>query len=65
MFFRDVFAPEYPNISPSNGNGSGLPTPLPRLLNRSTVKAMQNFVNLTNDWYGTMKYGSSLYLSAL
>ena len=37
MFFRDVFAP--PN--------SSLP---PRLLNATTVAAMQTFVNLTNDW---------------
>jgi hypothetical protein len=37
MFFRDVFAPP----------DSSLP---PRLLNATTVAAMQTFVNLTNDW---------------
>ena len=46
MFFRDVFAP--PNAS--------LP---PRLLNRTTVAAMQEFANLTNDWCRTFAHNLS------
>ena len=39
MFFRDVFAP--PNVSLDSA---------PRLLSHTSVVAMQQFINLTNDW---------------
>eukprot|EP01043_Picozoa_sp_COSAG02_P038542 COSAG02_NODE_2981_length_7624_cov_3.557475_2_plen_492_part_00 len=51
MFFRDVFAPG--DTYAPDGNATGGPVLLPRLLNHSTVEAMQTFVNLTNDWCDT------------
>ena len=48
QFFRDLFAPPRPSLPP-------------RLLNRSTVAAMQSFVNLTNDWCSTCQYGLGLF----
>lgn len=57
MFFRDVFAPG--DTYAPDGNATGGPVLLQRLLNHSTVEAMQTFVNLTNDWCDASVHSAS------